>query len=78
MKKEDFLTDGFLKQFKTGEELNGFLKSIQKRGVEKILEGELDAHLGYSKHQQSENPNSRNGLWLGKNESAAFWMRVES
>ncbi|GAA3524437.1 IS256 family transposase [Aquimarina addita] len=61
MKKEDFITEDFLKQFKTGEELSSFLKSIQKRGVEKILEGELDAHLDYEKHQKSENPNSRNG-----------------
>ncbi len=61
MKKEDFLTDDFLKQFKTGEELNNFLKSIQKRGIEKILEGELDAHLDYDKNQTSNNTNSRNG-----------------
>jgi len=61
MKKEDFLNDEFLKQFKTGEELTGFLKSIQKRGVEKNLEGELDAHLDYEKHQKSTNLNSRNG-----------------
>ena len=61
MKKEDFITDEFLKQFKTGEELTNFLKSIQKRGVEKILEGELDAHLDYEKHQRSEHSNSRNG-----------------
>lgn len=61
MKKEDFLNDDFLKQFKTGEELNDFLKSIQKRGIEKILEGELDAHLDYDKHQPSKTTNSRNG-----------------
>ena len=61
MKKEDFITDEFLKQFKTGEELTNFLKSIQKRGVEKILEGELDTHLDYEKHQRSEHSNSRNG-----------------
>jgi len=61
MKKEDFLNDEFLKQFKTGDELTSFLKSIQKRGVEKILEGELDAHLDYEKHQQSQRANSRNG-----------------
>lgn len=61
MKKEDFLNDDFLKQFKTGEQLNTFLKSIQKRGIEKILEGELDAHLDYEKNQTSNNTNSRNG-----------------
>lgn len=61
MKKEDLLTDEFLSQFKTGEDLSGFLKEIQKRGIEKILEGELDAHLGYEKHQKSVSSNARNG-----------------
>lgn len=61
MKKEDLLNDDFLKQFKTAGELNSFLQQLQKRAVEKMLEGELDAHLGYEKHQNSTNPNSRNG-----------------
>lgn len=61
MKKEDLLTDDFLKQFKTGDDLNNFLSELQKRGVEQILEGELDAHLDYEKHQKSDNPNYRNG-----------------
>jgi putative transposase len=61
MKKEDLLNDDFLKQFKTAGELNSFLQQLQKRAVEKMLEGELDAHLGYEKHQISDNPNSRNG-----------------
>lgn len=61
MDKSELLSDEFLKQFKTGEELSSFLKSIQKRGIEKMLEGELDAHLDYSKHQTSSSSNSRNG-----------------
>ena len=61
MKKEDALSEEFLKQFKTGEELYSFLSQIQKRGVEQILEGELDAHLGYEKHQESIGENTRNG-----------------
>lgn len=61
MKKEDLLNDDFLKQFKNAGELNSFLQQLQKRAVEKMLEGELDAHLGYEKHQISDNPNSRNG-----------------
>ena len=61
MNKEDLLNDDFLKQFKTGEELNSFLNSLQKRAIEKILEGELDAHLDYNKHETSSNSNSRNG-----------------
>mgnify|MGYP001798096691 CR=1 FL=1 len=61
MKKEDLLTDEFLKQFKTGEELELFISQLHKRGIEKMLEGELDAHLDYQKHQRSSNSNSRNG-----------------
>jgi len=61
MKKDDLISDAFLKQFKTHEELTDFLKQIQKRGIEKMLEGELDGHLDYDKHQRSTGSNSRNG-----------------
>ena len=61
MKKEDVLKSEFLKQFTSGEELFAFTKELQKRGVEQLLEGELDAHLGFSKHQVSESTNARNG-----------------
>ncbi len=61
MKTEDFLLDDFLKQFKTADQLNDFLAQIQKRGIEKMLEGELDSHLGYDKHEPNDSNNSRNG-----------------
>lgn len=61
MKKEDLFDDEFLKQFKSGEELSSFLKQLQKRGLEKMLEGELDGHLDYDKHQKSGSGNTRNG-----------------
>jgi transposase-like protein len=61
MKAEDLISDDFLKQFKTGKELNDFLALIQKRGIEKMLEGELDGHLGYNKNEQTSNDNARNG-----------------
>jgi putative transposase len=35
MKKENLLSDQFLKQFKTAEDLYGFLAQLQKRGLEK-------------------------------------------
>lgn len=57
----DSLTDAFLKQLKTGEELQSFLRELHKRGLEKILEGELDAHLGYDKHEKTPSTNARNG-----------------
>lgn len=61
MKTEDFLSDDFLKQFKTAKQLNDFLAQIQKRGIEKMLEGELDGHLGYNKNEQTDGDNARNG-----------------
>jgi len=77
MKAEDFLSDDFLKQFKTGEQLNDFLASIQKRAIEKMLEGELDDHLGYDKHQQSDNPNARNGHGKKKIKTGYGEMDIE-
>jgi transposase-like protein len=61
MKKEDLLNSDFFKQFGSGEELNDFLSQIQKRGLEQLLEGELDSHLGYGKNQSSVAQNYRNG-----------------
>ena len=66
MNKDELFNDEFLKQFKTGEELTDFLKQLQKRGIEKMLEGELDGHLGYSKHEQTNQSNARNGFTTKK------------
>jgi putative transposase len=62
MTKDEMLSDAFLKQFKTGDELSSFLAQLQKRGIEKMLEGELDAHLGYEKHEKTSVSNARNGF----------------
>lgn len=61
MEPTDFLSDDFLKQFKTGQQLNDFLGQLQKRAIEKMLEGELDGHLGYNKNEQTGSSNARNG-----------------
>ncbi|MDD3910119.1 MAG: IS256 family transposase [Proteiniphilum sp.] len=61
MRKEDLLNSDFLKQFTSGEELEGFLSQLHKRGIEQMLEGELDHHLGYEKHAKSDQSNARNG-----------------
>jgi len=62
MKKEEMLSGEFLKQFKDSKEFSSFIDELYTRGVEKMLEGELDAHLGYQKHQESKVKNSRNGF----------------
>lgn len=57
------INDNFFKQFKSANDLDDFLHGIFKRGVEKMLEAELDDHLGYEKHDASgvNTGNSRNG-----------------
>lgn len=49
--------------FKSMGELDDFMGSLFKRGVEKMLEAELTEHLGYDKHSSEGNGtgNSRNG-----------------
>ncbi len=61
MKKDDYLNTDFFKQFKISEEFNSFFSELHKRGLEAMLEGELDAPLGYSKHAKSDGTNARNG-----------------
>lgn len=61
MKKEDLFNSNFFKQFKSSQEFNEFFSSLHKRGIEAMLEGELDAHLGYEKHSKTDHPNARNG-----------------
>ena len=61
MNKEDLLSDDFLKRFKSGEEFESFMNQLHPRGMEKLLEGELDAHLDYQKHKPRASTNSRNG-----------------
>jgi len=62
MKQEDLLEGDFLKQFKNSKDFGEFVDILYKRGIEKMLEGELDEHLGYDKHSQSDSSNARNGF----------------
>jgi transposase-like protein len=57
------INEEFFKKFKTAAELDTFLHSIFKRGVETMLEAELTDHLGYDKHSPDgiNTGNSRNG-----------------
>lgn len=56
---------GFFKQFKDKESFQEYFNSLFKQGIEEMLQGELDEHLGYSKHQKEgyNSGNSRNGTF---------------
>ncbi len=62
---KDLLNKEFLSQFKTEEDVSKFLTDLHARVLEQMLEGELDAHLGYEKHSVEGNNsgNSRNGKY---------------
>lgn len=63
--KQNELLDDLLKDCKTPEDIlgeNGLLKQLTKLLVERALEGEMNDHLGYKKHQKNTaTTNSRNG-----------------
>ncbi|SEA64310.1 hypothetical protein SAMN05192529_13725, partial [Arachidicoccus rhizosphaerae] len=40
----------FFKQFDNREAFMSFFNDLFKQGVEQMLQGELDTHLGYDKH----------------------------
>src|SRR4029077_10136929 len=48
----------------TADDINGLLKQLTKAVLERAMQGELTAHLGYEKHAASGNNtgNSRNGV----------------
>lgn len=63
MNKDELLNSDFLKQFKDSKDFGNFMDDLYKRGVETMLEGELEAHLGYSKNKlRTDKSNARNGF----------------
>jgi transposase-like protein len=64
-KKEDLFPKGFFKQFKDKDSFQSYFNTIFKQGIEEMLQGEMDEHLGYSKHttQGYNTGNSRNGTF---------------
>ena len=59
----ELLSKEFLQQFKTEEDVSKFFKDLHSQVLEQMLQGEMDAHLGYEKHDVAGNNtgNSRNG-----------------
>jgi len=49
------------KNIRTEQDLNEFKQLLTKMTLEAALNAELDAHLGYEKHEKSNAKNSRNG-----------------
>lgn len=65
---DEVLNKEFLSQFKTESDVSKFLKQLHAQVLEKMLEAEMDVHLGYEKNSVSGNNsgNSRNGKYPKK------------
>ena len=53
---DEMLSKEFLSQFKTEADVSKFLKQLHAQVLEKMLEGEMDAHLGYEKNSEGTIP----------------------
>lgn len=62
-KDEKLFPKDFFKQFKDKDSFQNYFNSIFKQGIEEMLQGEMDEHLGYHKHTTEgyNSGNSRNG-----------------
>ena len=65
---QELLSKEFLSQFKSSEDVDSFLRSLHSHVYEKMLECEMDNHLGYEKHSSSgsNSGNSLNGKYPKK------------
>lgn len=52
---DEVLSKEFLSQFKTKADVSKFLKQLHAQVLEKMLEGKMDAHLGYEKNSVARN-----------------------
>jgi len=61
--KDALFPKGFFKQFKDKDSFQNYFNAVFKQGVEEMLQGEMDEHLGYYKHTIDgyNSGNSRNG-----------------
>ena len=59
--KNQFLKSGLLEGLKTETDLSNLFKDLHSAALEAMLQGEMDAHLGYPKHSSRSTTNSRNG-----------------
>lgn len=78
--KDGKLPKDFAKEFITKEDFHSYFESLYKQGIEQLLQGELDAHLGYQKHKIEGNNsgNSRNGSFSKTIKSETFGDMVLS
>ena len=67
---DEVLSKEFISQFKTEADVSKFLKQLHAQVLEKMLEGEMDDHLGYEKNSMAGNNAAHaNDGFVGRRES---------
>lgn len=74
------LAEEMMAQLKTEGDVDAFTKALRKQFWEATLEGEMDEHLGYTKHDSAGNGsgNSRNGKTRKRLKSELGDLEIES
>jgi len=74
------LAEQMMAQIKTEGDVDAFTKALRKQFWEATLEGEMDDHLGYSKHDRAGNGsgNSRNGKTKKKLKSELGDLEIDT
>lgn len=72
--KDGKLPKDFTTKFDTKESFHSYFEDLYKQGIQQFLQAELDAHLGYEKHNPDgyNSGNSRNGSFSKTIKSETF------
>ena len=73
---DEVLSKEFLSQFKTEADVSKFLKQLHAQVLEKMLEGEMDAHLGYEKNSVTGNIPATPGMAVIRRKSRPNMERL--
>lgn len=60
---------------KTAKDVNELVKKMTKSTLEKILQAELDEHLGYSKHESTGKNSGNREMDLAKKQYEVQWEK---
>jgi len=77
----DEILEELLKEYKNPEDLfgkGGIFKQLQKRLLEKAMQGELTNHLGYEKNEKKVGDNARNGSTPKKLKTEQGLIEIET
>ena len=71
---DEVLSKEFISQFKTEADVSKFLKQLHAQVLEKMLEGEMDDHLGYEKKFHGRKQHRQLSEWqLSEKDSYRTW-----